>query len=79
MVLLIYTEMLGNLINGLYLKILQIGPSVDGNDVRVAYYGAYSGKTDLDGVTAELIYYDHDNPPSDIMINCSDTNQKTSE
>ena len=40
--------------------------SVDGNDVRVAYYGAYSGKTDLNGVTAELIYYDHDNPPSDI-------------
>ena len=40
--------------------------SVDGNDVRVAYYGAYSGKTDLDGITAELIYYDHDNPPSDI-------------
>ena len=40
--------------------------SVDGNDVRVAYYGAYSGKTDLDGITAEMIYYDHDNPPSDI-------------
>ena len=40
--------------------------SVDGNDVRVAYYGAYSGKTNLDGITAEMIYYDHDNPPSDI-------------
>ena len=40
--------------------------TVDGDDVRVAYYGAYSGKTDLDGVTAEMIYYDHNNPPSDI-------------
>ena len=40
--------------------------SVEGEQVRVAYYGAYSGKTNLDGITAELIYYDHNNPPSDI-------------
>ena len=40
--------------------------SVDGKDIRVAYYGAYSGTTGLEGITAEMIYYDHDNPPSDI-------------
>ncbi len=40
--------------------------SVEGEQVRVAYYGAYSGKTNLDGITAELIYYDHNNPPSNI-------------
>ena len=32
----------------------------------MAYYGAYSGKTSLDGITAEMIFYDHDNPPIDI-------------
>ena len=40
--------------------------SVNGKDIRVAYYGAYSGMTDLEGVTAEMIYYDHSNPPKDI-------------
>ena len=34
--------------------------SVDGKDVRVAYYGAYSGTTGPEGITAEMIYYDHD-------------------
>ncbi len=38
----------------------------DGAVVRVANYGAYSGSTGPDGVTAELIYYDHDNPPDSI-------------
>ena len=38
----------------------------DGSAVRVASYGAYSGSTGSEGVTAELIYYDHDNPPEDI-------------
>ena len=38
----------------------------DGSPVRVASYGAYSGSTSPKGITAELIYYDHDNPPTDI-------------
>jgi hypothetical protein len=38
----------------------------DGNPVRVAHYGAYSGSTDADGITAELVYYDHGNPPDSI-------------
>ena len=38
----------------------------DGVAVRVANYGAYSGSTGPDGITAELIYYDHDNPPDSI-------------
>ena len=38
----------------------------DGSAVRVASYGAYSGSTGSEGITAELIYYDHDNPPEDI-------------
>ncbi len=38
----------------------------DGEPVRVANYGAYSGSTDSKGITAELIYYDHDNPPESI-------------
>lgn len=38
----------------------------DGSPVRVAHYGAYSGSTGPQGVTAELIYYDHDNPPESI-------------
>jgi len=38
----------------------------DGSQVRVANYGAYSGSTGPDGITAELIYYDHDNPPESI-------------
>ena len=40
--------------------------SSDGSRVRVAMYGAYSGSTGPDGVTAEMIYYDHDNPPESI-------------
>ena len=40
--------------------------SSDGASVRVANYGAYSGSTGPEGITAELIYYDHDNPPESI-------------
>ena len=40
--------------------------SSDGASVRVAHYGAYSGSTGPDGITAELIYYDHENPPESI-------------
>lgn len=40
--------------------------SSDGASVRVAHYGAYSGSTGPKGITAELIYYDHDNPPESI-------------
>ena len=35
----------------------------DGSSVRVASYGAYSGSTGPNGITGEMIYYDHDNPP----------------
>jgi hypothetical protein len=38
----------------------------DGAAVRVANYGAYSGSTPAEGITAELIYYDHENPPESI-------------
>ena len=38
----------------------------DGAAVRVANYGAYSGSTGPEGITAEMIYYDHDNPPDSI-------------
>ena len=38
----------------------------DGKPVRVAHYGAYSGSTGPEGNTAELIYYDHNNPPNSI-------------
>jgi hypothetical protein len=38
----------------------------DGEPVKVAHYGAYSGATGPEGITAELIYYDHDNPPTSI-------------
>ena len=37
--------------------------TVEGKEVRVAYYGAYSGKTTLKGVSAEMVLYDHKNPP----------------
>ena len=40
--------------------------SVDGEPVRVAHYGAYSGSTGEAGVTAELILYDPDDPPDSI-------------
>lgn len=38
----------------------------NGNEVRVAHYGAYSGSTDSAGITAEMIYYDHNDPPESI-------------
>jgi hypothetical protein len=38
----------------------------DGEPVRVASYAANSGNTGAEGITAELIYYDHDNPPESI-------------
>ena len=40
--------------------------SSDGASVRVAHYGAYSGSTGPEGITAELIHYDHDDPPESI-------------
>ena len=38
----------------------------DGDPVHVASYGAYSGSTGGDGVTAELIFYDATAPPASI-------------
>ena len=38
----------------------------DGTSVRVAHYGAYSGSTSAEGVTAELIFYDHEHLPESI-------------
>jgi hypothetical protein len=40
--------------------------TVDGESLAVAHYGAYSGSTGEDGVTAELILYDPQNPPDSI-------------
>lgn len=37
-----------------------------GKEVRVANYGANSGSTDANGLSATLVYYDHANPPKDI-------------
>lgn len=37
-----------------------------GTSLEVANYGASSGSTGPDGVTAELVYYDRENPPGDI-------------
>jgi len=37
-----------------------------GGELEVANYGANSGSTGPDGVTAELVYYDKTNPPDDI-------------
>jgi hypothetical protein len=39
---------------------------IDGTPINVAFYGAYSGGTGPEGITAELVYYDHDNPPESI-------------
>ena len=39
---------------------------IDGEAIKVAFYGAYSGATGAEGITAELVYYDHDNPPASI-------------
>jgi hypothetical protein len=38
----------------------------DGEPVRVANYAANSGISANDGITAEMIYYDHDSPPESI-------------
>jgi len=38
----------------------------DGEPVNVAFYCAYSGSTGSQGITAEMVYYDHDNPPASI-------------
>lgn len=38
----------------------------NGAPVRVASYGAYSGSTGPEGITSEMIYYDHENPPESI-------------
>ncbi len=37
-----------------------------GQEVEVANYGANSGSTGANGITAELVYYDAENPPGDI-------------
>jgi len=37
-----------------------------GEELEVANYGANSGSTGPDGVTAELVYYDKEDPPDDI-------------
>jgi hypothetical protein len=47
------------------------GPSrwslhIDGQAMRVAFYGANSGTTGAEGLTKELILYDHDAPPESI-------------
>ena len=39
---------------------------IAGEAIDVAFYGAYSGATGADGITAELVYYDHNNPPESI-------------
>ena len=38
----------------------------DGETLQVANYGANSGTTGPDGVTAALVYYDKENPPVDV-------------
>jgi len=38
----------------------------DGQPVRVAHYAANSGISANNGITAELVYYDHDDPPASI-------------
>jgi hypothetical protein len=37
----------------------------NGKTIKVASYGAYSGSTPEEGLTAELVYYDNANPPKD--------------
>jgi hypothetical protein len=34
----------------------------DDEVVRVPFFGAYSGSTGTEGITTELVYYDHKNP-----------------
>ena len=38
----------------------------DGQPVRVSHYDASSGSTGPAGITAQLLYYDHDNPPQSL-------------
>ena len=38
----------------------------DGQPVRVSHYDAYSGSTGPAGITAPLLYYDHDDPPQSL-------------
>ena len=38
----------------------------DGQPVRVSHYDAYSGSTGPAGITDQLLYYDHDNPPKSL-------------
>jgi hypothetical protein len=38
----------------------------DGRPVVVAHYGAYSGSTPPEGITAQMVYYDRANPPKSI-------------
>jgi hypothetical protein len=38
----------------------------DGHPVRVSHYDAYSGSTGPEGITSQLLYYDHDNPPQSL-------------
>jgi hypothetical protein len=38
----------------------------DGQPVRVTHYDAYSGSTGPEGITAPLLYYDHENPPQSL-------------
>jgi|GEM_PF-374965 len=38
----------------------------NGKTIKVASYGAYSGSTSEEGLTADLVYYDNANPPKDI-------------
>lgn len=40
--------------------------TINGKKVRVANYGANSGSTGPQGLTASMVYYDHDNPPADL-------------
>ncbi len=42
------------------------GLTSDGKKIRVAHYGAYSGRTGPDGITAELVLYDFQRPPESI-------------
>jgi hypothetical protein len=39
----------------------------DGRPVVVAHYGAYSGSTTSEGITAEMVYYDRASPPKSIQ------------
>ena len=38
----------------------------DGQTVRVSHYYAYSGSTGPAGITAQLLYYDHEDPPQSL-------------